>query len=1085
MSIRIQRNENANAITFVGSSQPAYWNNCLEGEVNETDNTRVNVVNTVRTTDSDNKVFEFFAVPFTEFRTALGTAFSTAQECADYITAQANATAIGIIEFGATDVVDFQRDATNTTILASTGHSYPVNSIKAVAQADGTITIKENVDDGADLMRFVRRTNVTFGGQTQAQQLTPVVNALNGLFTVTPVGTGADDRFISNTYTNHTTTVSTFGDVTITANEATKGTNTGSDFNDGFFTTSNSVSENGEFFQFDNSGNDPLKKMMIGLMLTSEVSVAALEDNTLTGEDMDLAVRLKPNATYEHSPYGAVIENGMFSNPQRSDEYRAGIDDDGRLFISHYDEQASEWQVIVRSALVTANEEYSLVIFLKQENAACSYVITGKEIYSGPVMTYNYIESPDGSFYYPLFATEAEANQEDINNGGSGTNMSHVFADETPAQQMWYMPATGGTHAGGSAPSNTADITYNVIPTGADVNYVPAAFTITDLTVDENTAVNYQVAPAGADYTTTVSGLPAQLSLSGDYIVGTAAEVAGTNDVTPNVTSTVTVTRTNVFGSTTSDFDIIVTNLDAPTTAITGFTHVTGSAAMVDSDTLAHGSAVEINDATNDGNRTIVSAAWLNTHVWAALDAAALTGGTPYVFMGYPNASATWGFINQTDFDSGLIFELGPNGERYVGYIFNGTTGSPANFTTATFAYDAVFYNDTTVSGKIRSQWSAPADSATAVMPTTPTAINVTRAVGDHKIAIAFFCSSPGTDTMDISLSGISETANPTTSPIVTDWDKAVDFSGTSEHLLKASLFNATSPLAMQRVAVTVAPPSTVGETADAAYASPWATAVVFKHDGNNSNQYIWNSAGAGNGDNIYLRMDSAGTVWFGWGRPLALNECEVTNLGTTTNTNHWHGIYVGYNGTRYNASNATAANLADVFDIRAMGTNDAPSAWTTIGQQSTAANWTAGSTGGHMGREFTGTFAIGGQGSSNNFHGKVASMVITGLRRGVAMPTEAEIRLMIKDPKKWETDYRVGQLVRNSNGSLNDTYDPADRAFGYGGTQIWLMGDGTNDSFSNGIRNQVLPTETTHTRLIFNNMVSNDIETVSITGLS
>ena len=54
-------------------------------------------------------------------------------------------------------------------------------------------------------MRFIRRANITFGGQTQAQQLTPVVNALNGLFTVTPVGTGADDRFVSNTYTKQLT----------------------------------------------------------------------------------------------------------------------------------------------------------------------------------------------------------------------------------------------------------------------------------------------------------------------------------------------------------------------------------------------------------------------------------------------------------------------------------------------------------------------------------------------------------------------------------------------------------------------------------------------------------------------------------------------------------------------------------------------------------------------------------------------------------------------------------------------------------------------------------------------------------------
>ena len=45
-------------------------------------------------------------------------------------------------------------------------------------------------------------------------------------------------------------------------------------------------------------------------------------------------------------------------------------------------------------------------------------------------------------------------------------------------------------------------------------------------------------------------------------------------------------------------------------------------------------------------------------------------------------------------------------------------------------------------------------------------------------------------------------------------------------------------------------------------------------------------------------------------------------------------------------------------------------------------------------------------------------------------------------------------------------------------------MGDGTNDSFNNGIRNQVNP-GITYTRLVLNSMVSNDIENVSISGLS
>ena len=55
----------------------------------------------------------------------------------------------------------------------------------------------------------------------------------------------------------------------------------------------------------------------------------------------------------------------------------------------------------------------------------------------------------------------------------------------------------------------------------------------------------------------------------------------------------------------------------------------------------------------------------------------------------------------------------------------------------------------------------------------------------------------------------------------------------------------------------------------------------------------------------------------------------------------------------------------------------------------------------------------------------------------------------------------------------------------GYGGTQIWLMGDGVSDAYSQGIRNQVSPGEQNYTKLQLNSMVSNDIETVSISGLS
>ena len=84
--------------------------------------------------------------------------------------------------------------------------------------------------------------------------------------------------------------------------------------------------------------------------------------------------------------------------------------------------------------------------------------------------------------------------------------------------------------------------------------------------------------------------------------------------------------------------------------------------------------------------------------------------------------------------------------------------------------------------------------------------------------------------------------------------------------------------------------------------------------------------------------------------------------------------------------------------------------AWGALYDVGTEADWTAGSTGARMDRSYTGDFTIGGRGSNRNFHGKVASMVVTTLRLNQPMPTDAEIEHMITDPKKWEDDYRVGQ---------------------------------------------------------------------------
>ncbi len=326
----------------------------------------------------------------------------------------------------------------------------------------------------------------------------------------------------------------------------------------------------------------------------------------------------------------------------------------------------------------------------------------------------------------------------------------------------------------------------------------------------------------------------------------------------------------------------------------------------------------------------------------------------------------------------------------------------------------------------------------------------------------------------------VTDVAPPQTNE--TSWTKALDFSGSNEHASKVNTWSGSSALLMDSISQVLAGPSTVGNTTNVSNARPWATVIVFKADGNNSNQHIWNSGeGASTGDdNIYLKLDANNQLQFNWGRVNAgsLNQCRVAS-GIQSNT--WYGVYIAHNGARYNSSNATAANLADAFDIRLMSSGDS---FTSLGSNlSTSNNWT--STGGRMDRAFTGSFTIGGRGANRSFHGKVASMVVTTLKLGVAMPTDAEIELMITDPKKWEDDYRIGQTVRRSQGSSNVTYANSSVYNGHGGTQIWLMGDGTLDSYANGIRNDVYAADQNYGKLQLNSMVSNDIQNVSISGLT
>ena len=78
----------------------------------------------------------------------------------------------------------------------------------------------------------------------------------------------------------------------------------------------------------------------------------------------------------------------------------------------------------------------------------------------GDLTTFYYVESPLGTFHYPLFATEAEANFEDIKRGGTGTSHTHTYVDDT-SNTTWYMPDTGNHMSATAIPANAYGVTYN------------------------------------------------------------------------------------------------------------------------------------------------------------------------------------------------------------------------------------------------------------------------------------------------------------------------------------------------------------------------------------------------------------------------------------------------------------------------------------------------------------------------------------------------------------------------------------------------------------------------------------------------
>ena len=1109
MAIRIVRNEAGNCINFYGSSNPTYWNACLSGEVDATDPNAVNVINDIITSETGITQYEFYRIPYTEFVDAEGNSFSTAQEAADYITTKANIIGLsgeGVDLIG--ESVCFHLDATSTSILLDNGYAYGVNTIKAVEE-NGNISII-SVDTSGSITHFY---NLEVGNACVNDEVVPgglndVINVLNELFTVgafesvvisDPFSTMVADvngvDIVSPTY---------IGNAIDPVGVDVFGASSSGSLN-GYLSTE-TIDQAGEYFTFDIRVEGTIGFGLVHSQASYDAGYysgnSSYADPTTFGtvnsqhSGFQFSHWFHPTPNGSWTNYGANTSYSMksgWSNFNGTDEQadwlagnpikvRVGLDANGFISVETL-RNGTDWVVHVRTSYASVEGvEYRLGIKMGDTSVRLN---TLPKVHllepAAPTMYFRYIESPDGNFHYPLFATEEEANYYDTINGGSGQNVPNIFPDDA-TNTTWYEPVNGYTHNGTSAPSGGTfegnAINWTEITSLSNADLVPPAYTSATITVDELSSVNIQLQPADTSYTTSVTDNDgAGLILIGSNLEGSSPEVLNDNVANPSDTYTFTVTRTNSYGSSTGTLTLVVNNLTAPVTTISGFNHITGTTSMIDSDTMDDGSAVHVNTTVADGERFVIEQAYIEANILPNL-----TATNDMYAIGLGNVPETFGDgVALSDFDAAIVWEYESSTSHTFKFYRDGSVVQNIVINSLTDAfYDyAIEINGTSawlIACNVNSIMNepSPADGGNFSHTYEVTSIEDSAPVTIHMAAL--------NTTGDISTTDI-ETITTPSAPVsnLTSWSKALDFSGSSERAQPVSSSTSASPLKMAGTNNQVSAPTTSGNTTNGGH--PFATAIVFTIDGNSSNQHIWNlGEGAGStDDNIYLRVDANRGLYFGWGRQGDLNELFFGSLNVGT----WYGCYIGHNGTRYGSGN-TAAQLADAFDVRLY--SDATN-WQSASapNSSTPTMWglSQSTVGGRMNREYQGYFTVGGRGANRNFHGKVASMVVTTLKCNVAMPDTTEIEMMIKDPIKWIQDYKEGNTFRQPlHTTTNTSWDSSVGTTKAFATQVWLMGDGVSDSYSNMIRNQVFPNDQNYTKLNLISMVSNDIENVTIPGL-
>lgn len=325
----------------------------------------------------------------------------------------------------------------------------------------------------------------------------------------------------------------------------------------------------------------------------------------------------------------------------------------------------------------------------------------------------------------------------------------------------------------------------------------------------------------------------------------------------------------------------------------------------------------------------------------------------------------------------------------------------------------------------------------------------------------------------------ITATDVPVATSWTTPWNKAVSLNGANEYLYQVSNSNSFNPINMGGMNNDVWGANN-GKTSTDTDARPWSICQVVYIDNSQPQCYFSQGENSSN-DRISLSTHETGAgskIEFYWGRSTGTGGANSNGVQFLFDkpSDGWFGYYIDTTGFRPNQAQSNTTDLAANFrfkqvDLSTGTVTDITGTWTLVGD-------------GRLNRSLNGDFYIGRESVSsfNSNHSlKVAATLISTLKRDFLLPDDTEISMQVRDPQQWVIDYRDGTQQRLSYNNTPYSFDTYSERC----VSLWLMGDGASDSYSNQLRNDVKTSDQTYTMLRLQNMVSNDIENVSINGLT